>query len=280
MRLLLCLMIGLLCVGCETTDLSPAFVYIPDISVQVGDGQGSGNDNISYAFIYLNDQDLGAFPLPASIPILEEGSANLKVFAGVAQNGLNDIQKIYPFFSYYNQTVALSPLDTLPIAPILVYNNVIFALINDFENSNNFETTSGSAPMNITENPAEVFEGNRVGKAHLNTTNDSLFIRNISLFSLPASPKETWVEMDYKFDVPVEVWLEGTNALGGTTQTKIVTLLPKTNWRKTYVSLTEKLSVMKTLDNYHNFKLVYIATLGTELTEAFCYFDNIKILHN
>ena len=107
--------------SCNTTDLSPAFVRIDTIYINTATNQGTASHNAQTVWVYANDQPLGVFELPTVVPILEEGSTDIIIFAGINQNGSGSTRTQYPFYTtgIYNnvnlqagQTITLNPTVT------------------------------------------------------------------------------------------------------------------------------------------------------------------------
>jgi len=110
--------------------------------------EGSAFQAISDVWVYINPEGsegsdlLGVFPLPATIPVLEEGKTSLTIQAGVKLNNQTANRSIYPFFRSNQQTIDLVAGETVKLNPVISYKppaQVRFDLINDFELSNDFK---------------------------------------------------------------------------------------------------------------------------------------------
>lgn len=269
--------------SCSTTELTPAFVRIDTVYVQTNANQGSASHNVQTVWVYANDQPVGVFELPTVVPILEEGSTNIVIFAGINQNGSGSTRIQYPYYTtgIYN-SVDLQPGQIITLNPTLTYrDNTNFAFINDFELGNNITDTedTGTEIFSLTEVPTEVFEGLRCGKARLTTAQPALRAGTNTFYPLPGNNSPTYVEMNYKCDIPFRVLLRGTTA-GGTTATypvfKVVNARDK--WNKIYLDFTDETAQMKA-QGISFFQILIEADLPADSTNAYLYWDNVKLMY-
>jgi len=77
----------------------PAFIRIDTISLTSDYfTEGANTHNISDAWVYVNDQIIGAFELPALIPVLAKGTNKLEIRPGIKLNGISSTRAPYPFY--------------------------------------------------------------------------------------------------------------------------------------------------------------------------------------
>ena len=60
--------------------------------------QGSNFKAITDAWVYVDDGLIGAFELPATIPVLAEGKHKLEIRPGIKLNGISSTRAPYPFY--------------------------------------------------------------------------------------------------------------------------------------------------------------------------------------
>ena len=76
--------------SCSKSDLEvdpPTYIVIEDIKLTADQAtQGSDAENITDAWVFINDNLVGVYELPAKFPVVEKGSVNVKIFAGVKEN--------------------------------------------------------------------------------------------------------------------------------------------------------------------------------------------------
>ena len=75
----------------ETQEI-PSYIKINEYSLYTTARQGSNSENISDIWLYADDQLIGTFELPATIPILLEGETTLKIFSGKKDKGISEIR--------------------------------------------------------------------------------------------------------------------------------------------------------------------------------------------
>jgi hypothetical protein len=225
---------------------------------------------------------LGAYDLPADIPVLAEGATNLSFRAGIRNNGIAATRIMYPFFETITTTENLKPLESVNITPTFEYKeSTFFRLREEFEDAGNkFVATSNSDTVLVNISGEEVFEGNSSGKVVLQGLTDHFEVETDDELALPAG-KLIWVEMDYKSNNSFAI---GLKAYQGANVAKNLALIvnPTTDdlgvaqWNKIYVELT-------LVANQHlgaeYFKLYIESNLDAELDKAEILFDNVKIIH-
>ncbi len=60
--------------------------------------QGSNSNAIKDVWVYVNDQQIGAFELPAMFPVLAMGNQKLEIRPGIKVNGISSTRAPYPFY--------------------------------------------------------------------------------------------------------------------------------------------------------------------------------------
>jgi hypothetical protein len=114
--------------------------------------EGSLTQNISEAWVYVDDEIIGVFEVPFKIPILKEGSVNIKIYPAIKNNGISATKKVYPFLEPYVVTANLVKNQTLTINPITQYYNAVQFWIEDFEDAAvKIENDPNSAAQITTE---------------------------------------------------------------------------------------------------------------------------------
>lgn len=255
----------------------PAFIYIPAFSVETSPEEGSSSDNIRELWLTVDGQSLGAYRIPNAVPILTEGSAEIRLQAGIRDNGITLDPNIYPFYAPATFTRELVPgeTDTLPLVEFRYLEETQFAFVEDFEDD--LAVFEG-----IERSTAEVFEGEYAGRIELDTLNTVVRLATIGSYSnLTALSPQVYVEMDYRSDVPVAVGVAGQPDVPGFPTVALdAGFLPNTEWNKIYFSLGGLLqqgqfgSVQIVLEAF----LTDPQQLGPDGV-ARVYLDNIKLVH-
>lgn len=266
---------------------TPSFIHIDELILETDFlEEGSNSHKISEVWAFDNGVLLGAYDLPADIPVLSEGETNLSFRAGIKNNGIAATRIMYPFFKTYEVTENMKPLESVNVTPTFEYQeSTFFRLREEFEDAGNkFVATDNSDTILFNVAGEEAFEGNSSGKVVLHGATDHFEVETDDELSLPAG-KLIWVEMNYKSNNSFAI---GLKAYQGANVAKNLALIvnPTTDdqgeaqWNKIYVELT-------LVANQHlgaeYFKLYIESNLDATLAEADAdaeiYFDNFKIIH-
>lgn len=276
---LFCLaLIGFLSNSCSEDEkaIVPGFLTINDISVNATPQQGTSDDNIRDATVFVNDVSAGTFELPATIPILTTNEPfNLKIRGGIFRNGQSNDRQDYPFYTTYEVDTIFSPEEEITINPEVEYFST--AVINDpwsgedFEGGINFEygSTSDTTFVRIQNTP-DNFEG-ASGLAHLVSGQTFFEARSPTFFEVNRIGIETFVEFNYKSTHTVEVLIF---ANGQSVRTPLVFLRPRDTYSKIYIPLTDVFSTFSSAINF-NFGIAFSKPIEGE---GKLFVDNFKMV--
>lgn len=262
----------------------PAYLYIPDFNFTTNEGtEGTDSEKISEIWVYTNAVNLGAYELPARVPILDDGAVSLSARAGIRNNGISATRIVYPFYEPFDITLDLERgvIDT--IIPQFTYKeNLAFPLNVDFEEFAVFAAESDSeADFERITDEELVFEGVGCGYAHIGP--DQTIFRastNEQQLVLPQTD-EVFLEMNYKSNNTFAVGLYAINSAGSSKNLAVI--INPTNddngipqWNKIYIELSPITSATPSATEYEIY-LESIKEAGN--SEAHLYFDNIKVVH-
>jgi len=261
----------------------PAFLRIENFELTTSGFEGSNTHKITDAWVYVNGELLGAFPLPATVPVLWNGDAELIIDPGIKDNGIEASPEIYPYYQRFTQQITLNPTETLTIQPTTRYKtNLRFPLIETFDESlHTLREDFDDDPNTFVEiSMDDVFEGRGTGQIKLTSDNPEILVAtSVKFKELPTDGfSQVYLELDYKTDVPFEIGFRGSNdgetgAFGFNNGINI-----KTEWNKVYLNLTETLIVSQ-LAQYQLAIRAIFPSEGFDKTEAIILFDNIKLVH-
>lgn len=269
--------------GCRLIDPAediPSYIRIERIDlVNVNTvTQGTASQQITEGWVYVDNQLIGGFELPAVVPVLASGSHDVKIVAGIIQNGISSTRAIYPYFQAYDTLATLTRGEITTLTPRVEYfTTVQFPWLDSFENGNNSIVDLPSAPFlevfEVDDTSGNAYEGNGCGYVHLDNDTFDCQVQSADIFSLPStSGQKIFMELHYKCNNPFVIGVI-TN-LGE--YRPWLTVNPSENWNKIYVDLTSTVYTAPVPTSYR----VFIATnKAVTLTEADLYFDNIKLLH-
>jgi len=260
----------------------PSYLQIDTITLSTNYlTEGSNSHKITDAWVYVDDQLVGAYELPATIPVLKSGSHTIKVLAGIKMNGIAATRIQYPFYAHYEINAELIPDSVMVLQPVVnYYPETTFAWMEDFESPGyTLETTSLSDTtlLRVT-GTADVFEGNSSGYFVLSNPPMDLFeCKTINEFVLPKSGHAVFLELNYKCNNTFRIGIFENEAGGISTQVPQTIVINKSeNWNKIYVNLTNEVSLFLDAINYN----VYFGVLPDEGNpEPKVYVDNIKLVY-
>ncbi len=266
--------------GCESINPEeeiPSFIYIEDIEVATTSVQGMPSANINDAWVYVGDNFLGVFPLPAKIPNFSEGEENIIVAAGIKKNGISASREDYVFFTKYEETVDLNRSEICSISPVVNYYINEFPLIEDFEgNGSILEVVTDSLNHileKISANSSDP-DSSKHARAIINGDSEEIFECNSGLITLPKD-RPVFLEMEYKGNSTIVVGLFAYET-SVVNKTSIIYLNPSTDWNKIYLSLTE---TIYQYNNSYEYKLFFGIVRDTTMESNNMYLDNIKLVY-
>ena len=255
----------------------PGFLKIDDVVLQATAIQGSSSDRITDINVFINDQSIGIFELPALIPIQQTGNVNLKIRSIINKNGQSNEKVDYPFYTTFSLDTIFVPEVQMEITPVVKYqSSAIFDdpwSGEDFEAGVNFyySALSDTVFQRIT-NPADAFEG-ASGLAYLSESMDFFEAWSPTFSNIPRNGVDVWLEMDYKstHQFAISVYINGTLI---NNQRPIVFFNPRVTYGKVYVELN---SVFSTLSGAFNYTLAIGFPKQTGEVAQF-HLDNVKLV--
>ncbi len=252
----------------------PAYIRINGISLSTDLlAEGSASHKIVDAWIYVDNELIGAFELPATIPVLTtNGSHSIRVKAGIKINGISALRIPYPFYNYYEVTDILTAGEITTLTPAITYrSSATFAWKENFDGiGHTFNDTITSAVL--LQDAANVFEGIYSGHVHLNTDTFACEIQSSAGFSIPSDGREVFLELNYKSDQTFNVGVV-TNA----SDHRLSLVINKSaTWNKIYINLTNEINESPVSGTY---KIYFSILKPSTLSIADLYIDNVKLVY-
>jgi hypothetical protein len=242
--------------------------------------QGSDSHRIEEVWVYTETDVLGAFPLPADIPLSPEQlgpEANLQLLAGIRANAISATRQPYPFYEAIPTSlpVTYGGRDTLSL--VLGYTEQTQVILaENFESANRFKMSNTSTAEIIrTEDPDWVFEGSGSGFAELSSDQQVLIAStNEQQYDLSSSGP-VWLEMNYRCSQPFAVGLAAANLLNSS-RIPILVLNPTEDiWKKIYLDLGP---VIRSTPDATNYEIILEAFYDNSQAVTNIAFDNFKLL--
>jgi len=269
------LLIVLILSSCQKEDAGGIPAYIKINSIELEDNITS---NITDAWVYINGQLRGVYELPAKFPVLEEGTSDIKIYAGINNNGIGSDRVIYPFYSADTLNKMLTINSITEIEPTVNIKGNIDGIFDDFDNGYSFN--SDSHFQKLTNGPYGEY-----GSLSLNSLSDSdsIFITEINYKDFPLSfenvPQQglpTYMELDYKSNTSFLVGMYVNSPNSPTLVRELLWINPKEDWNKIYIDLTQTVSEAIGAENFSVFIKMQ---RDSNFDENKLDFDNIRIIH-
>lgn len=265
--------------GCRIIDPAediPSYIRVNDIRLTITDTitQGSGSENITDAWIYVDGNLIGAFELPCTIPVLEEGTHDVLIKAGIRQNGLESTRAIYPFYKGWEEQVTFSRGQIVSVSPVVTYFPIVNFLWNctfDAQGTNIDDVTGATWPNLLRDTLLGGMEG-KCGFVQLNADTNLFYCQSSNALVID-NGFDLYLELNYKCNQPFVVGIKNA-----TNQETIpwIQVMPESDWNKIYIRLNDAITASPGGSAYY----VYIAMKKDDnVANPQLYIDNIKLLN-
>jgi len=195
--------------------------------------------DIRCAWVYYNNNPVGVFDLPATIPVSVTDGGRLQIAPGVSINGRNDLLTIYPFYTIDTTVLNAQPGKTVVYEPKTKYSGKTRTkVISDFEAGlTGFARSAGAGTLIGVTADSLTFEGSGSGAVFLNNPDETS--TDSTMFSFPVEQGAAFIEITYKSSLMVSLGLQAY--LGNSSVTSVVFsagIKPSDAWRKFYFNVT------------------------------------------
>ena len=276
------LMLCLIFFSCEVINPEEnitSTIFIDDIELEINSNLGTKTSNITDAWLYIDDQFLGVFPLPAQIPVLKSGQQEIIIEAGIKKNGITASRISYPLFDRFETSKELIPNQICSIFPVVNYKINTFPYQENFEGNgtilNVLTDSINHSIEKIYSNINDPILGNTYGKIVISGEEGEIFECRTNSIILPKD-RQVFLEMDYKSSSTFVVGIYATNSQT-TQKTAIIYLNDKEDWNKTYISLNESISTFG--NAYSNYNIFFGMSRNIEQESNELLLDNIRIVY-
>lgn len=247
--------------------------------------EGELTHNFTDVWVYVDDQIIGAFELPALVPVLVSGPHQLELYPGIKLNGISSSRSSYPFVKpkvYEEFNFVIDSIITVNPG-VTYYDNVDFIWMEDFEDaSHNLEPTSNSdTTLNIyTYNTVIPFYGGHSGVGYLDNNNTIFEVvtydEEIPGYVINSGNLPLILEMDYKTNNFLVVGLFIRDFGSNLTQHPVVVLnSTEGKWKKVYVNFSPSITAYYNADYFN----VYFRSDKESKVEApVVKIDNLKLI--
>lgn len=263
-------------VSCNKSKLAaPSTFFIRPTAITVSPTstiQGSGSHKITDLWYYTDGLFKGAYPLGSQWPVTE-GSATIKVFAGIKNNGISETRQPYEFYEPVEIDTSVAPSTIVSRSFAFKYKSAaVFHYTESFSSqTTGLKTSAGSDiyKFQVLNNASDQLDG---GYMYFSLEEDSLngFFESVSQFSLPANGAPVYLELNYKCDQPFEV-----GVCNGSDYRSAVTINKSADWNKIYVQLSAGVSAAPV---YTKYGICIRATRPAGSPKAEFFIDNLKLV--
>ncbi|HIA05309.1 MAG TPA: hypothetical protein EYN71_01100 [Flavobacteriales bacterium] len=269
-------------IGCESADPAvevPAYISVTAFNLQTDYAtEGTDDHNISDVWVLVGDQDVGAYELPAVIPVIASGSQEVHLLPGIKVNGISSTRDIYNFIDGAVSTETLVPGSTVSISPkVNYYSDITFEWLEDFEIGSTLQKLSISdtdiTVESVTSLPAM---GSKSGVIHVDATNDYYIgATNGKQFVLPLG-LPVFIELNYASTIEFSIGAIKKTTQGAESLSPFFNIFPSGDWNKIYIDLTPYLqSHVDAL----SFEIYFTCTYDPTVPVNRVLLDNIKLIY-
>lgn len=265
----------------------PAYIHIDKIDFKAGSQQGTDSAQILDAWVYVNNDLIGAFELPATIPILAEGKQSLSIYPGIKLNGIAATRASNPFWEHFEFDVDFEAEQTIHLNKEFNLTSTYipettFAW-NESIGEENFEDSGISfdsivpSDVKVRKTKDEVYEGTFSGWIHLDAQHPQFLAASQIEFPVITGNRPVFLEIHVKNeDHAMEVGFFETYSASSVVKSEYMLINSGPEWKKMYINLTPHMSVMASASTY---KIYFQTYLRSDKTEANIYIDNIKLIY-
>ncbi len=251
----------------------PAYIKIDTVTFTASPGQGTSSQKITDIWLYENEGLLGAFEVPALIPVLASGATSVILTPGIWDDGISAVRVQYPFFFPDTTTLDFVDGNTIHVSPHIIYRTgTKFYFNEDFEAGNLFSQIGGDTNMIRINMFEEIFEGNYSGAIYLDKDRPVYEGRSSSSYNFPDG-QPVYLEMNYKCEQPFEIGLYGKQQ-GATVYYYKWTINTKGSWNKIYLDMGADVTQLKADD----YQILIRAVLSSDRSSSKIVLDNIKLV--
>jgi hypothetical protein len=263
----------------DNEDLIPAYIHIDSVAFSNNTSLAlTSSHAISDVWIYIDDNLIGAFELPCTVPVLYQNKHTVMIKPGIKLNGIASTRTYYPLYNDYINDFTLVKDSVLNISVSSSYSDLDdFAWIENFEiGLPELEEIAGSDTTMIkTSDPSKVFEGSFSGLICLTDENSYCKVATTNAYDLPKYGNYVFLELNYKTNNEFLIGLYA-NATSSITERQVLFINPKETWNKIYINLT---NIVSEETNANDFKIIFIANKDAGVDKAEILLDNIQLIY-
>lgn len=249
-----------------------SFLVVNQVAVSSGTVAMAQSHKITDIWLYVDDRFVGIYPIGSIMPVVNNGTATIRMYAGIVNNGIAGTRLPYTFYSPYIYNATFEAGKTYTLSPTFEYKSGLQIQDDSFSGSGSYFASFGDIPPVIITDPSKVWGG--TGGSVYMTVSDARplsILKSSSPLALPVGGTEIYLEMDYKCNHEFTV-----GVIGADLETRLaLTLRPTNGWKKVYISLT---SVVSTQPTYTSYKIFVQALKSASVASPEIYLDNLRLV--
>lgn len=283
------------CKNFEGSQTVPAYLRIDTVMVNCDYyTYGANTHSFTDVWVLVDGDPLGAFELPAMVPVLQEGEHDVAIYPGIKVNGIAQTRADYPFMAPMEYSaLKLVPDSVITLRPVFNYwpdgDNLHVRWMEDFDGGfvSLESTTSSNVPLTRVNgpkawhDPAGIYSSYS-GQFILTSDTMQFQVANSEQFEdLPTTGSACMLEMDYKCS---DTCLIGLYYKDGSIYDYPIYRVNPTcesgvdpdQWKKVYINIGPYL-----VENEHAtyFKLYLSSWTPRNDGTQYFYFDNLKLIY-
>jgi len=281
------ILVLILSAGCdkfEGDQTVPSYLAVDSIGfVSDNDLQGTNNQKITDVWVYVDDDLIGGFEMPATIPVLVEGVHKLEIRPGILLNGISDTRAPNPCFQptiFYDFNFIVDNI-TRVNATSTYYDNAEFVWMENFEDASLAIHGSQNSDTGIVRTQAEAFIDDfsqYSGVSYLDQNRSYLQLvsdnGNGEGFGFDRGDF-IFLELNYKNNIPLVIGVYIKMMDNTIEERPYLIINPTDDWNKIYVNFTPMVNETVEALTY----MIYIeATLPDSTDNAVILLDNFKLV--
>jgi hypothetical protein len=264
----------------------PCYGHIDSIPLVITNfTQGTNANGINTAWVYVDDNPVGAFQLPCTFPMIATtGQHVVTIFAGVENAGEANNRMKYPFYSSYNLiSTTLTQGATVKFKPVVNYASWAgVKIIEDFEGSQQVPNISSGSTygqsdtnMFVVNSPkADVYQGSGSGEVAL-TSSHPYYTGITDTIDFTNNGQALFLEINYKCTNTFTVGVINLTNIPAFT-TPVVYIDTSSTWKKMYINLQPTMATSPS--PYGGYYIYFQASIDNGNTVGQIFLDNIKLV--
>lgn len=260
----------------------PTYIHIEPFTFSNPDSSftGSSTNSIPSAVVRFDDQTIGTFDLPCTVPIIMNKSGTVSIVPTVVNQGIKSYVLEYPFYQSDAVSLEYSPGNVKNYSPKTKYSNDLtansFKLKINFEEGNFFKNLSGDSTIMLEKDKNKVISGDNSGALYLKSPQKSSESISTTFFEYPPLP--CYLEFDYTSTMPFQIGLQAETADGKIYGEYLTGFYPKSNRTKIYIDLSTFLQKTKGYTKYFIKLRSSLEEFDGQYSEGNVIIDNIKVI--